>query len=270
MQHALFYCLFLAATQLAVGQTGKISYYAIINRSQPGTPIEDMKNDDLYAQSWLYFDGKKALFRQLLPDSTINIRSGGGEIGYKRMKYPVVPADSIGSIFKIDFESKKVQERLPLYNLKSFHVVADELQPVKWTIKADTKLIGKFKTTKAEADYLGRKWIVWFAPDIPMSMGPWKLYGLPGLILEAEDTGKKFKFTLKEIQVPFAKAKDMIDNVSVLDKKAMSKSEFVAFEKKKKDDQYRFTKANMTAAAGSDGGAIAINIKFPETIEIYQ
>lgn len=43
----------------------------------------------------------------------------------------------------------------------------------------------------ATANYHGRDWTVWFAPEIPMQEGPWKLTGLPGLILEAtESTGQ--------------------------------------------------------------------------------
>ena len=40
----------------------------------------------------------------------------------------------------------------------------------------------------AEGFYGGRQWIVKYAPEIPTQNGPWKLTGLPGLILDAADT----------------------------------------------------------------------------------
>ena len=47
----------------------------------------------------------------------------------------------------------------------------------------------------ATADFCGRHWTAWFATDIPVSDGPWKLGGLPGLILEAYDKGHQYTFT---------------------------------------------------------------------------
>ncbi len=48
---------------------------------------------------------------------------------------------------------------------------------------------------KAIAPYRGRRWTAWFAPEIPVQDGPWKLCGLPGLILEAYDTNHEYSFT---------------------------------------------------------------------------
>ena len=41
----------------------------------------------------------------------------------------------------------------------------------------------------------GRDWTVWFAPEIPVSYGPYILGGLPGLILDAVDADELFHFT---------------------------------------------------------------------------
>lgn len=250
-------------------QTGRVTYEAIINRSQSGTPRDEMYKDDLYAKALLYFDGKISVYQQFLPDSTINIRSGGGNEGFMRTKYPISVTDTIGSIYQINYTNKIIKSRMHIYNMKSFHIVDDKIENILWSITSEKKSIGKFKVIKAKANYLGRDWIAWFAPDIPVSMGPWKLYGLPGLILEAEDTSRKFKFILKDLKIPFPNASLML-NPKVLAQKSMSKSEFVLFEKKKKDDQYRFTKANMEAAAGNDGGPVSVKINFAETIEIYK
>ncbi len=51
---------------------------------------------------------------------------------------------------------------------------------------ADTVICG-YRCTDATATFRGREWRVWFAPELPFSAGPWKLSGLPGLILRAVD-----------------------------------------------------------------------------------
>lgn len=47
----------------------------------------------------------------------------------------------------------------------------------------------------AETSFRGRRYKVWFTPDIPSSRGPWKFYGLSGLIMAAEDEDHFFLTT---------------------------------------------------------------------------
>ena len=41
----------------------------------------------------------------------------------------------------------------------------------------------------ATTHFRGRDWKVWFSEEIPLPLGPWKLGGLPGLILAAHCDG---------------------------------------------------------------------------------
>lgn len=68
--------------------------------------------------------------------------------------------------------------------------------PVVWKILPDKKKVGQFEVQKATADFGGRSWTAWFSQDFPFQDGPYKFYGLPGLILELEDASgtQSFKF----------------------------------------------------------------------------
>lgn len=58
---------------------------------------------------------------------------------------------------------------------------------------------GQFNLQKATARYGGRNWIAWFTEEIPISEGPYKFNGLPGLIFEIYDDKENYKFTLQQI-----------------------------------------------------------------------
>ena len=72
---------------------------------------------------------------------------------------------------------------------------ADSLHTQTWTMGDSTREVLGYTCQQATADFRGRRWTAWFATDIPISDGPWKLGGLPGLILEAYDEGQQHIFT---------------------------------------------------------------------------
>ena len=71
----------------------------------------------------------------------------------------------------------------------------DTLNAQQWTMTDSTREVLGYTCQQATADFRGRHWTAWFATDIPVSDGPWKLGGLPGLILEAYDKGYQYTFT---------------------------------------------------------------------------
>ncbi len=70
----------------------------------------------------------------------------------------------------------------------------ETIETPTWNIEDETKTILGYECNKAVTEYRGRRWTAWFTLDIPVQAGPWKLCGLPGLILEAHDTDKDYVF----------------------------------------------------------------------------
>ena len=51
---------------------------------------------------------------------------------------------------------------------------------------------------RATGKLYGKQWTAWYTEEMPSSAGPWKLRGLPGLIIKAEDAEGIHCFTLYE------------------------------------------------------------------------
>lgn len=106
------------------------------------------------------------------------------------------------SVFRNFYSEKILIRKSKTDKLFESYLYEDTWLKINWEIKEDTIKIGNFKCKKAIGDFRGRTYIAWFTEEIPLPYGPWKLYGLPGLILQAEDTEKMFKATFKSIDYP--------------------------------------------------------------------
>lgn len=70
----------------------------------------------------------------------------------------------------------------------------DEKMGQEWELLDGDTLIMDHLCRKAQATYHNRTWTVWYAQDIPIYDGPWKLCGLPGLIMAAKDSKQEYIF----------------------------------------------------------------------------
>lgn len=119
-------------------------------------------------------------------------------------------------------------------------IYVKELAPkINWKIEKETKKIGNFSCKKATASFRGRNYIAWFATDISLPYGPWKLNGLPGLILEAYDTNKTVYWYFKSVEYP-SKSKEMVKYMKIpLKENFKTYQEFKEFqvEQQKKSEE---------------------------------
>lgn len=89
------------------------------------------------------------------------------------------------------FKSKEDNTEVFDGNITSMFRYSEPYAPQEWVISDSVKNILGYECVMATADYHGRHWTAWFSPEIPIQDGPWKLTGLPGLILEAgEEAGQ--------------------------------------------------------------------------------
>ncbi len=97
-----------------------------------------------------------------------------------------------GSFIYKNYPEGKVTETA-YFEMEDWRYDEDWEKPV-WDISDESKDIIGYQCFKATTDFRGRRWTAWFAPEIPIQDGPWKLCGLPGLILEAEDNHSEYHF----------------------------------------------------------------------------
>ncbi|MEN4760167.1 GLPGLI family protein [Chryseobacterium sp. C39-AII1] len=69
-----------------------------------------------------------------------------------------------------------------------------------WKLIKDkaTTILG-YKANAATTEFGGRKWMAWYTTEIPISDGPYKFYGLPGLILKITDSENTYNFEIKGV-----------------------------------------------------------------------
>lgn len=90
------------------------------------------------------------------------------------------------------------------------YLVEEPVPLINWKISSDTMTVGNLNCQKATTHFKGRDYTAWFCADLPYRSGPWKLTGLPGLMVEACDAKKEvvFKFDGIEKVIQTDKAAD--------------------------------------------------------------
>lgn len=84
--------------------------------------------------------------------------------------------------------------------LGEYGVCTELFSELNWVVGDSIKMVLGYECISATADYHGRCWTAWFTPEIPVNEGPWKLAGLPGLILEASDSTGQHSFIAEGIE----------------------------------------------------------------------
>ena len=176
---------------LIIAQTGTVNYGEIQSMGM-GAPVGADYN------ALLIFNTDVSLYitrQDSIEGGHINKMGDFG--GDDRRFMRTVVTNEIGFQYQNNLKEKEFYSR----DL-GFRYVKESTPEIEWKITDETKNIGGFDVSKATGKFRGRDYTAWFTTSIPLSYGPWKLQGLPGIILEAYDTNKEIYWYFKSLKYP--------------------------------------------------------------------
>lgn len=135
-------------------------------------------------------------------------------------------------------------------------ILKDSLKMFSWKITNKNKEILGYQCIGAKTTFRGRNYTAYYTPDIPISDGPWKFNGLPGLILEVAEENNRIHYEAVELKI--IKDKTEISPPFEIEK-AKSWDEILSNAKKR----YRAKKAEVEQKYGG-----RVTTKF-NGIEVY-
>ncbi|MDE6791503.1 MAG: GLPGLI family protein [Muribaculaceae bacterium] len=70
----------------------------------------------------------------------------------------------------------------------------EEMPQLDWELTDSVATVLGYECQSARCKFRGREWTVFYTEEIPLPEGPWKLHGLPGLIMKASDENGYYTF----------------------------------------------------------------------------
>lgn len=84
--------------------------------------------------------------------------------------------------------------------LVNSYAITGPMPVIDWKTSGDTATFGGLHCQKATCHFKGRDYTAWFCPDLPVRTGPWKLNGLPGVIVDARDSKNEVVFQFDGVE----------------------------------------------------------------------
>lgn len=190
-------CIIIALSvfaQLAFAQSDSLQVFRFVYELQDINTKTQTYNDLLNLD--ITADGKSQFYSVYGSAGDVTVKQGGNvdEI------LEEMDSKKRGAPYKI-FTNRASDELTFITNAPDKFYYKEKLPKIDWKIAdADTMTVNGYLCKKAVANYAGRQWTVWFAEELSIPCGPWKLNGLPGLIMVAHDADNFFKFTCVGIE----------------------------------------------------------------------
>lgn len=177
----------------------QIKYKAIyeLTYAPDSTDINELKTEDFN----LFMGNKVSIFasRGRTMSDSLKMNLQGRDIGSmdfeERAKRTKTEFESV--IYK-GFPEEKISYSYKI--LRDNLRYEEDLNQFSWEILPENKLIEGYQSQKATTTFAGRNYIAWFTSEIPISEGPYKFNGLPGLILKISDVQNHYNYKLKSFE----------------------------------------------------------------------
>lgn len=107
-------------------------------------------------------------------------------------KFPSRPMYTINHVIHKDLSNFSLLYTEVVDNINFGY--SEFIQKSKWQLENEKKNILDHTCFKANLKFHGRNYTAWYAQDLPISDGPYKFFGLPGVILEIYDNNFNFHY----------------------------------------------------------------------------
>lgn len=132
---------------------------------------------------------KFSSYRNLTVDSII-LRSSEEQLRNAAMEGKLSNGDYL-TIFKNHPQGKLTHTEKVCMDWFAYE---EDMPEFDWEMMDSTVNVLGYECQGARCNFRGRDWTVFFSEEIPIADGPWKLHGLPGLIMKATDAKGDYTF----------------------------------------------------------------------------
>lgn len=174
----------------------KIDYNSILKDDM------DIYGSFLYEKGQLISTMDESIYIETSMDTIVNLNNLG-EYSTFGNDYKFTYYKKLGSNFLIQDRS---------YGMKK--LIFDNGYKISWEITGLTKKILGYDCEEAVGTFRGRDYRVYFLKDIPISSGPFKFDGLPGIILEVLSTDGAVNIIAKKITYDEGELSNPFSNIS--------------------------------------------------------
>lgn len=186
---------------LAIDTVALNCYYSY-DFQQDSTSKYSMKSQEMILQIGKYVSKFTASHR-IYSDSIIKENSVGTPTAAGFQKIIKLVGGTIIHSYCKSYVYKNYPEQGDItftdYINKKYLKVTEKLN-FNWEIHEIDSVLNGYNCLKATTSFAGRNYEAWFTMDIPISDGPYKFHGLPGLIVKIYDTSNEHKYELVKVE----------------------------------------------------------------------